>query len=317
MTFFYALNGVFIDSDLPLGTLNPVDPKALAKLGSADEDTLRLRWRSVGNEDLARPQTSRDVLCLQVPASPTDARVFLRVYRGGGRYLLCFPQGTHFVVSETGDAIFCHDLACRSEQALEQLFVDQVLPKVLQLKGRLCLHASAVELRPGHATAVVGCSGDGKSTLCAALTRTGAALLSDDALALHFGETAVEAFRGYGSLRLLPDSAAKLSTEVLPLVSERTTKRRLSRALAPGSSRLGRVVLLSPGSALSLERLRRAEAASLLPKFLHRLDPTRQDLLAQEFKLMMALAAKVPLYRLNFQHRFDAIDKVACLLQQE
>ena len=147
------------------------------------------------------------------------------------------------------------------------------------------------------------------------LTRSGAALLADDALALQLGDATIEAFRGYGSLRLLPDSAAALSDGPLPRVSERTTKRRLTRRLAAGRLRLSRIVLLAPGSELALEPVRPAESATLLPKFVHRLDPMRPDLLANEFQQLMELAATVPVYRLHFRHRFEEIDEVACLLQ--
>lgn len=53
-----------------------------------------------------------------------------------------------------------------------------------QLEGKLALHGAAVELE-GRAVLLLGRSGQGKSTLAAALCARGARLLSDDAIALE------------------------------------------------------------------------------------------------------------------------------------
>lgn len=65
------------------------------------------------------------------------------------------------------------------------LLVATALPALLWLRGAFMLHAAGV-LLPGEdaVTAIAGTSGAGKSTIAAALLRTGAKLVGDDSLCL-------------------------------------------------------------------------------------------------------------------------------------
>ncbi len=79
----------------------------------------------------------------------------------------------------------------------ERLLFAQVLPLASTLRGRELFHASAVEL-DGGVVAFVGLSGAGKSSIAAHLVAGGAALVTDDVLALERTPDGVLAHPGTG-----------------------------------------------------------------------------------------------------------------------
>lgn len=76
-----------------------------------------------------------------------------------------------------------------------RLLFAQVLPLAAVLQGTEIFHASAVASH-GRVIGLVGGSGQGKSTLAAALMRRGAAFVTDDALALEVHDDAIQAHPG-------------------------------------------------------------------------------------------------------------------------
>jgi hypothetical protein len=125
------------------------------------------------------------------------------------------------------------------------LLLDQVLPRVLSLRGTLVLHASVVA-GPGGAVGFLGPSGAGKSTLAAALVRAGWWLLADDVLAVQEDADGARALPTYPCLRLWPDVAGQLG----PAADDRSAgqaadKRRIAVArFASRTTPLRRLYLL-------------------------------------------------------------------------
>jgi len=130
--------------------------------------------------------------------------------RDAGENRLGFPGLAEFAIRDDGSTIEIHTEPGTPEVTLRHLLLDQVLPRVLSLRGRLVLHAGAVAT-PSGACLFLGDSGSGKSTLCASLARAGHPLLSDDSVVLRRGETgAFEALPTYPGLRLWPASRVRL-----------------------------------------------------------------------------------------------------------
>ena len=127
---------------------------------------------------------------------------------GAARYLLRFPELADFVISD--NIVTCYPQPGCREDTLRHLVLDQVIPRVWAHRGRLVLHASAVQLPNGRVVAFLGESGWGKSTLAAALQLRGSRLLSDDSICLRPGEDAVKLIPAYAGLRLNDDSIADL-----------------------------------------------------------------------------------------------------------
>ena len=87
-----------------------------------------------------------------------------------------------------GRQVLVEPQAGASEHTLRSLLLGPVLATVLFQRGFLVLHASAVALRDAHgnwgAVAFLGESGEGKSTMAAALHARGFPLVADDIIAV-------------------------------------------------------------------------------------------------------------------------------------
>lgn len=102
---------------------------------------------------------------------------------------------------------------------------------LLRLRGITALHASAVGV-DGHAVALCGPAGAGKSTTAAAFSRRGVPVLCDDIVPLWPEGGRHLVYPGYAYLRLWPESAELLfgSRDALPPITPNWDKCYLSLA---------------------------------------------------------------------------------------
>ncbi len=183
--------GLRIVADRPLQWLD----------GAAEPNQLDVRLELSGPDGLSRAEefgSSERIFALNDPAG----RPWYTIdYLSGAGYLLTFEgQGQHFV-AEDGREIAA--APPRYDGAWSMFLAAQVLPLVAVLGGREVLHASAVSLG-GCAVGLVAATGCGKSSLAARLLLRGAALVTDDVLALDEVDGRVCAFPGPGTLKLRP-----------------------------------------------------------------------------------------------------------------
>ncbi len=158
---------------------------------------------------------------LELFASLGDGNAaYLRVLRAAdGGFVFRFDNGARFEVSAGGARITASWPASITFQDVTSYFLGPVLGFVVRLRGTVCLHASAV-LVDGAAVAFLGPSGAGKSSLCAYFAQRGAAVLTDDVLALRRGGGGFHVLAGPARLRLWPDSVRHLygARAILPRV---------------------------------------------------------------------------------------------------
>lgn len=234
-------------------------------------------------------------------------------------YRLRYEDTGCFDVSADGSRIVWY---ARSGADLELVRVDvcgRVLALALHAIGALTLHASAVRT-PQGAIAFVAPKAHGKSSLAAALLRRGAALVTDDTLPVLPGAPAI-ARPGLHQLRLNADSADALLDRSLHPRESRGGKLVVHGADALAACRdplpLAAVYELAParqldGSALvmrtlvpprlaAIALLRHARPAALLG------GAESGTVLARA----AALAASVPVFRLDVAAGLDRIDDVA------
>lgn len=112
---------------------------------------------------------------------------------------------------------------------VDVLVAGFVLATVLQLRGHLVLHASAVE-HEGRALAVVGASGRGKSTLATLLCSDGALLVADDVLRVDLDDGPAVRL-GATATRLRPKAASLAAAHG----ASETADHRLAVELAPST----------------------------------------------------------------------------------
>lgn len=244
-----------------------------------------------------------------------EGEVALSCSREDGGYLLDLPALGTFSIDDDGTSVTCRLRGEPAPETVEHGVVDQVLPRVLVQRGRLVLHAGAVET-PTGAIAFIGESGRGKSTLCAAFASAGAPVLGDDGLIVRRRDPGgFEALPTYPGLRLLPEPASFLfgSGATGTPVARGAPKKRLDAA-ANGfvhSERpavpLRAIYALDDGPRIDIEPLTGPEAFMTLVRSTYQLhlgDARRSAVL---FEQLAALLDAVPLRRLSYPRRLSLL----------
>jgi hypothetical protein len=249
--------------------------------------------------------------------SPDGARA-ASFYRTGGGYLVRFPDLADFEISPDALAIACHPAPSVTEATCRNLYLNQVLPLALSKRGKLVIHASAVELAPDHAAIFAGRSGSGKSTLAAAFATAGHPFLSDDGLVVEEDGDGYRAVPSHPSIRLWNDSEDAVMG---------AGPHAISTARAPSKTRVdaqGPIVFCREPRPLScvyflgeadaavpqFERLAASQALIEWVKNSFLLDPEERPLLASHFERLTKLVVRLPCFRLHYPRRFDALGGV-------
>jgi hypothetical protein len=228
-----------------------------------------------------------------------DGPVWLSSGRTADRYLLRFPDLAEFQVGTSDGAIVCRSMNGTPVESVRHLLLDQVIPRLLRLRGLLALHAGAVRV-PGGAAGFLGEAGQGKSTLVASFTHAGFALMSDDCLALTSNGEAGEALGSYPGIRLWPDVIPSLcgASPRLSPVAHYSNKRRLGPsadlAFCAGPVPLRRLYVLDVGEAdeAVVDRMDPREATLELVTSTYRLGDESADDLEREFSILTRLVSR-------------------------
>lgn len=190
------------------------------------------------------------------PAEPPDGPLLgedtveegvkVRLHRDGTGLRLVYEDTGEFRVSDDGASVAWWPPGGSVEEGDARLDVlGRVLPLALHQAGLLTLHASAVETADG-AVGFLGAKGAGKSTLALRLCRSGARLLTDDALPVDAGPPA-RALPGVPRLRVREDVAEAEGLAELGNGAVRDGRRVVApEAGAADAAPLSALYLLSP-----------------------------------------------------------------------
>ena len=246
-----------------------------------------------------------------------DGTRWAQFYRVDQNYLVSFPDLGDFDISADGHAVTAWPAPGISEDTMQHLYLNQVLPLALSKQGRIVFHASAVETEDG-AIAFLGESGRGKSTLAASFAAGGQRFLTDDALLLDPTECGYLVQPSHPSIRLWDDSQEALlaaDAELAPPVQYTPKARILSGDSLPfcnAARRLRRVYFLGDGSAeeLTIQRMRPSEAMIGLVRNSFLLDIGAQEMLSAHFDLLAEMVALTIYYHLDYPRSFAALPSI-------
>ncbi len=164
---------------------------------------------------------------------------------------------------ENGKEILVDALSGPVDKAVTLAVLGPAMAALLQQRGYLLLHASAVALE-GGAIAFLGSSGWGKSTLAAAFHARGFPLVSDDIVALQVCEDEIRVYPGFPQFKLWPDALAAVGhdPEQFPRVFDELEKRarRIDEGFSAAPLALRRIFVLGVGDAIESEPLAMQDA---------------------------------------------------------
>lgn len=265
----------------------------------------------------ARPQQPREDAPVQVwgRAPGGGAASF---FRSVGGYVLRFNEIADFLLSDDGALVRCHP-AQNAQAAWEPIYRQQVLPLQRAQQGQPVFHGGAV-CRDGQAIAMLGPSGQGKSTLTAACAQAGWAFLTDDCLVLDESD-GIHVLPDADHVRLWADSFRALTGTEPGAVDPDCRKPRLlagqhalRQAVDPG--RLACMLLLEEavGEAIELVPLSPADAAMAWCANAFVVDQRDPAVLRRGLARGAMLAQAAPGYRLVYPRDYARLPEVMAVV---
>lgn len=253
-----------------------------------------------------------------------DGTPWLRCAKVAAGYLLRFPGLAGFVFSPWHNSIRCIPHRHTPAHTVNHLLLDQVLPLVLNYRGKEVLHGAAVAT-PYGACAFLGPTGSGKSTLAASFLSAGYSVLTDDCVVLDRCGEDIVTIPAYPGLRLWDDAIVALfgTTKVCAPVAHYTRKQRFPDVVSAtpvcrsNISLTGIYVMtagasgpLAPGYIPDRPLLTKREALMTLLSLAFKLDIEDQSMLTREFDFLHHLVTRVPVRRLIIPDSFQALPDI-------
>ena len=253
----------------------------------------------------------------------------------GDTYISRFPQFASFRIHPHELRIECAPEPGAAESTIAHLILDHAIPRLLSLQpGYLVLHASAIQVE-SQTIAIMGTSGQGKSTLAAWFASQGFALLTDDCLVLRQNVLRKDgpaqpwlAQPSYHSVRLWPESVIALGIDESALreFAHYSSKRRTGKAaefrFAAGGSPLSACFVLvdqhDPNTAgpPAVRPLSVNEAFLELARAVFRLDAEDEQINRCEFEVLTGLLDTVPFWSLSYERKFEWLPEVQKIIIQ-
>jgi hypothetical protein len=313
MTFQYQLCGHQIVSDFDLGELDTV---------CADEQSQGELRVCRAENDSWKQQEGRILL----EDRHENGELWFACWKHGTGYVAHFPKVCSFLLCPDDMRIECVPEPGTGAATMAHMILDHAIPRLITLRpGHLVLHASAIAME-GHVVAVLGLSGQGKSTLAAWLASQGFPVLTDDCLVLRWDEDEQEwlAQPSYESMRLWPDSVDALGINKAGLrefaeysPKKRTGKDAELRFATEGAPLRGCFALAGRDEGKDthsgppvVRSLPVNEAFVALMGSVFRLDAEDEGINRKEFDVVTRLTGTVRFWSLAYERKYDWLPEV-------
>jgi hypothetical protein len=256
-------------------------------------------------EPFAAPweRPSADVLAELIGPDGWPRYSFCRLADGSVRAR--FYSLADFHIDSAGGAVVCHTHPEVPPGVTAVLVAGSIASFLMMSAGTCVLHASAVEIAPHAAVALVGPTARGKTTTAALLCAGGGALVTDDVLPVRMRGGEPMCGTGNDELRLRPQQSALVDLFTDQPLLRHTADGRIAvrpRRTASREPALKAIVHPRPdreGAAFSVQRLSTMEAVSLLVS-VPRIEGWRApDRVAGVFTHAVDLAERLPVVEVS------------------
>ncbi len=300
----YSAFGLILRSEVHLSDAEPIDDSRFDCV---------LERRSEAAPTVVQTKLGEEVVT-------TD--VMVRSYETGAGYRLAYDDTGTFDVSFDGTRITWWSGGVDPNDAVLTDILGRVLSFALHARGVLTLHASAVDL-DGEGLAFLAPKFFGKSTLAAALVRSGARLITDDTLAVDPGHPPLLR-AGVQSIRLREDSATSVAVPFSdPRLGGKTAHRpaavsSVGKELTPLRAAYRLAPAPGDGRTPAASRTRCSATEGALTFITYRKLGQLLDgrAAARSFAIAAALADTVPVYDLSITRRLDQLEEVVALIRE-
>ena len=230
-----------------------------------------------------------------------NAQRRVETWLGPNGFLVRTDGGSDFTISQDGREIRCAS-QMQGERELDetdrQILLGPVIVLALALRGTWSLHASAAIIN-NNLILLLGESGQGKSTLAGYLANeAGWRLAADDILPVTMGADGVIAWPRFPQLKL------PVNAQPGPGLPEQLP--------------ISKLCVLSEAGADESPTLQHLPANQAIQAYLGHTAGTRlfaPDLLRKHLAFCSWAAERVPVYRLTYPHRWEALPSVKDLLE--
>lgn len=302
--------------------------------------TIRSPWKLPGlNDTVSRsvdPQAETPFLTIRradrgvwkwkQPIFNWSGRFGLQLHRAGNDWVFSIAAGAEFWIRRDGGEVACDPGDAGWSETVAEAFVRRVLPRLVQLRGCLVLHAAALR-SPSGTVLLCGRSGAGKSTLAASLHRSlGWSILGDDTAILQTVDGRTLVLPGTNGVTLWEDSQAAVggSFAESKRIEAYATKFRNQEVTGFAETGLPLHTIYhlgdaaaSDSAAVTIERIAPSAGAGLLSAQSIRFNPADRGAEAQRFLGWMGLARQKRQWALLYPRRFDMLARVAERLNAE
>lgn len=259
-----------------------------------------------------------------------DGSPWMRCAKVPFGYLIDFPNLAYFAFDISSHSLHCIPQEHIPPHTLHHLLLDQVLPLVLNYKGKEALHGAAV-VTPYGVCAFVGVTGTGKSTLAASFCSAGYSVITDDCVVLDTRQDNIVVIPAYPSLRLWDDAIAALfgTTGSCTPVAHYTPKQRFTAALATSHTAsavpLAGIYVLGAGDSAQTISCTVAEISPMIERdalmtllsLAFKLDILDQHRLTQELDFLRHLVTQIPVRRLTAPDSLATLPDVRTAILQD
>lgn len=231
-----------------------------------------------------------------------------------------FVEGVGSLLVRGGREIVVDPAPGVEERVLRLFLLGSALGLLLHQRGLFVLHASSVVVG-GAAAVFLGESGEGKSTMAAAMHARGHAVVVDDVVAIDLdGACAPLVLPAFPQLKLWPEAAGLLGDRPETLALLHPDEEKRARPAWEGFPQrplpLAGIYVLAEGSRPAIEPLRPQEAFAELIRYSYAaglLGPTAST--PAHFRQCVDLAGRAAISRLRRQRSLSALPEIAQLLE--
>lgn len=207
------------------------------------------------------------------------------------------------------------------ENLLKTLILGPAFAALLHQRGRLVLHASAVNM-DGSAVAFLGPRGRGKSTTSVALNKNGYNLLSDDVLSVQInGNETPVVFPSFPRIKLRPEVINNIEedAESLPKVYSNSDKRSYNTLnnFSDSPIPLKSIYLIEEGTKIRIQDMNPKESLIELIKGSFCLELFDKKDIRENFNQCSKLVNTVHVKKLQVKRSFEDLPKLVEAIEED